>query len=54
MFVGLSGGMVDTPDSKSGDSNIVRVQVSPWAPLLQISEPLMVRFLIYKQIDIHF
>ena len=28
-----SGGMVDAGDSKSPDGNIVRVRVSPWAPL---------------------
>ena len=28
-----SGGMVDAADSKSAGSDIVRVRVSPWAPL---------------------
>ncbi len=37
--------LVDTLDSKSNDSNIVPVQVRPWAPK-RINRTILVRFFI--------
>lgn len=43
--------LVDTLDSKSNDSNIVPVQVRPWAPK-RINRTILVRFLLSQIIKI--